>query len=350
MRIGTIGSISCFTILLLLLGLHGTPAISSAQEGTGIGEEAIPGAAQLICRSESDQEGPIARPSPALQGGGPSGLEIYQEPATGMEFVRVKGGCYQMGDTLGDGNPNEIPVHEVCVDDFYLGLYEVTVGQFRQFVDATGYRTEAERGDGAWHVSDQGELKKEPHINWKNPGFPQTDRHPVVCVSWNDAQAFLDWLSQESGKAFRLPTEAEWEYAARSGGKNYEYSWGNGDPSGNIADESAKREFPWASIWWRGYDDGYVYAAPVGSFSPNELGLFDMTGNVWEWCQDRYGKDYYASSPKNNPTGPDSGVLRIGRGGSWYSVPRNVRTAYRFRGWPSERLDGNGFRVALSLR
>jgi formylglycine-generating enzyme required for sulfatase activity len=337
-------------VFLLLLFIFLAIAPSSAQEGTEIGEEAISAVVQLICRSAPAQEGPVALPSPALQGEGPSGLETYKEPTTGMEFVLVKGGSYQMGDTLGDGNPNERPIHEVCVDDFYLGQFEVTVGQFRQFVNATGYRTEAERGDGALHVNDQGELKKEAHINWKNPGCSQTDRHPVVCVSWNDAHAFLDWLSQKSGKAFRLPTEAEWEYAARSGGKSYKYSWGNGDPSGNIADESAKRKFPWASIWWQGYDDGYAYTAPVGSFSPNELGLFDMTGNVWEWCQDWYGKDYYASSPKNNPTGPDSGTLRIGRGGSWYSVPRNIRATYRFRGWPSERLDGNGFRVALPLQ
>jgi formylglycine-generating enzyme required for sulfatase activity len=254
-----------------------------------------------------------------------------------------------MGDTFGEGDPDERPVNEVCVGDFSLARYEITVGQFRQFVNATGYRTEAEMEGGAWHVTNQGDVMKGAHINWNNPGFPQTDRHPVVCVSWNDAQAFLDWLSQKTGKAFRLPTEAEWEYAARCGGKGYKYSWGNGSPSDNIADESAKRRFPWAKGWWQGYNDGHVRTAPVGSFSPNELGLFDMGGNVVEWCQDWYGKDYYESGPKDNPTGPDSGEGRVVRGGSWFNDPRNVRAAVRYRFWPSSRDDGLGFRVALPL-
>jgi len=281
-------------------------------------------------------------PSPAVK--------TYRDPTTGMEFVFIKGGCYEMGDTFGDGSSGEKPVHEVCVDDFYLGKYEVTVGQFRAFVNATGYRAEAEKGDGAYHFTGS-EAKMGANINWRNPGFSQTDDHPVVCVSYHDAVAFVEWLSRTAGKTYRLPTEAEWEYAARSGGKRYKYSWGNGSPSGNINDISLKREFPKRldSIW-EGYNDGYAFTAPVGSFPPNELGLYDMTGNVSEWCSDWFGEKYYSEGRRTNPQGPDSGQLRVIRGGSWDSSPWNLRASLRVRGVPSFRGDGDGFRLAFSAR
>jgi formylglycine-generating enzyme required for sulfatase activity len=272
----------------------------------------------------------------------------YQDPVTGIEFVLVKGGCYRMGDTSGDGESDQRPVHEVCVDDFYLGRTEVTVGQFEKFVSATRYQTEAEREGLAFALTYRGWAKVADR-NWRNPGFPQTDRHPVVCVSWNDARAFLDWLSKKTGKAVRLPTEAEWEYAARCGGKNYKYGQADEGPSGNIADEALWRA-KGVTVWWKGYDDGFVYTAPVKSFSPNEVGLYDMIGNVWEWCQDWYGNDYYAGSPKDNPSGPGSGASRVVRGGSWYSEPGFVPVAFRFGVSPSERMDGLGFRVALPLQ
>ena len=271
----------------------------------------------------------------------------YQDPVTGMEFVLVKGGCFPMGDTFGDGDADEKPVHRVCVGDFYMGKFEVTLGQFRQFVQETGYRTEAERGDGSYYFTGT-EWKKGQDINWKNPGFAQTDRHPVVCVSYNDAMAFAEWLSRKSGRTIRLPTEAEWEYAARSGGKKYKYSWGNGSPSANIADLSTKKQFPkWPWPIWEGYDDGYVYTAPVGTYQPNGLGLYDMSGNAWEWCADWYGEKYYGESPKENPYGPASGEKRVFRGGSWFNDPRYVRAASRGRNDPSNRNDNYGFRLVL---
>ena len=135
-----------------------------------------------------------------------------------MEMVWVAGGTFQMGDQFGDGSSDEKPVHTVTVSDFYIGATEVTVGQFREFVEATGYVTEAEKGDGAyiWMGSS---WDKKRDANWRNPYFQQTDRNPVVCVSWHDAVAYGNWLSQETGDHYRLPAEAEWEYAARSGGK-----------------------------------------------------------------------------------------------------------------------------------
>ena len=279
-----------------------------------------------------------------------AGARSFKDPVTGMEFVFVKGGCFQMGDTFGDGASDEKPVHQVCVDDFYLGKYEVRVGDFRKFVNETGYRTEAESGDGCYTYNGSDWTKKNRDANWRNPGFAIDDRHPVVCVSWNDSMAFIDWLKGKTGKQYRLPTEAEWEYAGRNGGKQHKYSWGNGDPSGNIADESAKRRF-FGWTMWNGYDDGYIFTAPVGSFRPNELGLYDMTGNVWEWCSDWHGENYYQGSPRNNPQGPSSGSSRVLRGGSWDSSPRLVRAAYRLGLDPSLRdLSDGGFRLGLSAR
>lgn len=275
-----------------------------------------------------------------------SDMRSYRDPTTGMEFLLLKGGCFDMGDTFGDGEADEKPVHEVCLKDFYLGKYEVTVGQFRQFIKDSGYRTEAEKGEGCYYWIGK-EWKNDPKKNWRSPGFTQKDEHPVVCISYNDALAFIDWLAKKTGRTYRLPTEAEWEYAARSGGKKYKYSWGEGSPSGNIADLSAKEAF---SDWliWEGYDDGYVYTAPVGSFPPNELGIRDMTGNVWEWCSDWYGEKYYSESPKDNPRGPNSGQFRVVRGGSWANGPRNVRASNREGSEPLYRNDTIGFRLALS--
>jgi formylglycine-generating enzyme required for sulfatase activity len=283
-------------------------------------------------------------------------------------MVLIPGSWFDMGDTFGDGEDDEKPVHQVYVNDFYLGKHEVTVGEFRKFVRATGYRTEAEKGDGAY-VWDGSEWVKKNDANWLYPYFNQTDDHPVVCVSWNDVVAYCNWRSEEaslklvytingsnvsadfSAKGYRLPNEAEWEYAARSGNKGYKYSWGNGNPSGknggNIADEAAKRKFSSWSIW-EGYDDGYIFTAPIGSFNANEFGLFDMTGNVWEWCWDWYGSDYYKTSPGRNPRGPESGSYRVLRGGSWDVKPDDVRSASRGYRTPDNR-GRIGFRISRTF-
>ncbi len=271
----------------------------------------------------------------------------FADPVTGMEFVFIKGGCFEMGDTFGDGDNAEKPVHEVCVDDFYLGKYEVTIGEFRKFVDATGYRTEAEKGDGCFTWTGE-KWEMDRSASWRSPGFPINDKHPVVCVSWNDAVAYARWMKGRGGKTYRLPTEAEWEYAARDGGKKIKYSWGNGEPTGNIADESFKRRFPKWDIW-SGYDDGYVYTAPVGSFRLNGLGLYDMTGNVWEWCADWYDENYYQNSPKDNPRGPGNGQIRVLRGGSWVSNPWFGRAAVRVGVFLAKRYGSYGFRLGLSV-
>jgi formylglycine-generating enzyme required for sulfatase activity len=261
------------------------------------------------------------------------------------DMVPVKGGCYQMGDIFRDIQSSEKPVHEVCVDDFFIGMFEVTVGEFRRFVDDTGYRTEAESQDGCHSWIGDGKEEKIKDHNWSNTGFPQTERDPVVCVSWNDAYNYIQWLNKEEGSNYRLLTEAEWEYAARSRGREYQYSWGNGAPSGNVADESAKEALSGLNIW-KGYRDGYAYTAPAGSFRPNELGIYDMSGNAYEWVTDWQEDDYYGHSPKSNPKGPDKGKYKILRGGAWDLQPDTARTTSRYWNEAGARAVCMGFRLA----
>lgn len=249
-------------------------------------------------------------------------------------MVLVKGGCFQMGDVL---------AHEVCIDDLYLSKYELTAGEFRSFVEKTGYRTEAERQDGCHSWSGSKE-KKRKDFSWRNTNFPQTDRDPVICVSWNDAQEYIKWLNKITGKDYRLPTEAEWEYAARSRGKAYIYSWGNGGPSGNIADDKAKELI--GKTGEHSYNDGYAFTSPAGSFKPNELGIFDMSGNVSEWTADWFDKDYYEHSPKDNPTGPASGECKVIRGASWNPLLPLFTITKRLCSVPGARGSWLGFRLA----
>ena len=226
--------------------------------------------------------------------------DVFTDSATGMQMVFVKGGCYQMGDTFGDGYANEKPVHEVCVNDFYIGKYEVTQGQWQR-------------------------------IMGNNPSYYKNcgDNCPVEQVSWNDIQQFIQRLNNQSGKQYRLPTEAEWEYAARSGGKSEKYA------GGNDVD---------AVAWYDGNSGRETH--PVGQKQPNGLGLYDMSGNVWEWCSDWYGEKYYGQSFRDNPDGPSSGSYRVLRGGSWGDDPWGVRVANRGRYVPVDRFYNIGFRLA----
>jgi len=257
-----------------------------------------------------------------------------RDTVTGMELIFVKGGCYQMGDTFGDGENDEKPMHEVCVDNFYMGKYEVTNEQFRKF------RSNHNSGDyGGFSFND--------------------DNQPVVSVSWEDANEFIKWLNENSpltkgGRGlYRLPTEAEWEYAARGGTRNRNYWGDNKDDAcryANVHDRTSKSKFtglPWEN---HNCDDGYAVASPVGRFQPNAFGLYDMMGNVWEWCQDWYADDYYRKSPKNNPGGASSGQYRVLRGGSWSNGPLDLRASFRYWGGPALRGIFDGFRLVLSAQ
>ena len=260
----------------------------------------------------------------------------------GMELQLIPAGEFDMGNRLTaeelavlfESNPedfeNEFPRHRVGITKpFYLGKHEVTVGQFRKFIDGSGYRTNAKTdGEGGfgWSEREATFIGRDPKYNWQETGFPQNDQHPVVNVSWNDAVAFCEWLTRKEGTRYRLPTEAEWEYACRAGTTSL--FWHGDDPAelariGNVADGTAKARFSdWTTITER---DGYVFSAPVGQFQPNPFGLYDMHGNVWEWCQDWYDADYYANSAHTDPQGPLSGFSRLARGGSWGFYVRHAR-------------------------
>lgn len=277
-------------------------------------------------------------------------FDFDRVPGMRAGMVFMEGGCFVMGDRFGDGNPDEKPTHEVCVDDFYISKYEVTVAAFKVFVDDTGYITEAEKGQGCITLNDTFWLP-DPALSWKNPGFPQKPENPVVCLSHNDAMAYIDWKDKKSRTPYRLLTEAEWEYASRSKGKNYKYPWGNNpeEPYGNIYDKSAHRNIaPIAALG--NYHDGYVHTAPVASFAPTILGVHDMSGNVWEWVQDYYDKRYYQSSPRQNPSGPPRGDMRVIRGGSWYSKQSCLRTSRRAMVPPEQSSTIVGFRLGLSAK
>jgi formylglycine-generating enzyme required for sulfatase activity len=248
----------------------------------------------------------------------------------------------------------EHPQHRVRITKpFYLGDCHVTRGQFRQFVADASYTTDAEKGEkpGGWGWDPDagaGKFVFNEKYSWRNAGFAQRDEHPVVNVSWNDAVAFCKWLSRKEGNTYRLPTEAEWEYACRAG-TTTRY-WSGDDPEtlakvGNVADATAKAQFPDWKYTIKA-SDGYAFTAPVGSFKPNAFGLYDMHGNAWQWCADWYGTEYYAASPADDPTGPRSGKLRVLRGGSWNLGPDFARSAKRLRCAPDERSDLAGFRVA----
>lgn len=256
----------------------------------------------------------------------PSPGSVFTDSFSGMVFVPVPGGCYKMGDTQGDGQGDEKPVHEVCVDGFSMGKYEVTNAQYRKFDpdhDSGTYEGNSLNGDS----------------------------QPVTGVSWNDAVKYAQWLSKRSGRAYRLPTEAEWEYAARGGtaGRNY---WGD-DPvkaclAANGADLTAKSQWPDWTI--TGCTDGYKVSAPVGRFQPNAFGLHDMMGNAWEWTNDWYDAEYYFESPKDNPRGPSSGSLRIPRGGGWGNASECVRVSDRNGFAPDFSILFLGFRLASSTQ
>jgi sulfatase modifying factor 1 len=250
----------------------------------------------------------------------PSGTRSQTFP-NGIEFVHIPGGTFEMGDTFAEGLPNEFPVHTVTLDDYYLSATEVTFDQYDAFCEATGRR---KAGDEGWG---RGAL-------------------PVINVHWEDVNAFCRWLSEETGRDIRLPTEAEWEYAAREGGKKVRF--GNGkdlaDPGEINYDGSEDYKEPYSRP---GIVRGRSH--PVGSFAPNALGLYDMSGNVWEWCSDYDKGTYYKNSPQNNPQGPSSGYFRVLRGGSWRDPAEYVRASVRINHYPGDGYYYHGFRLAMTF-
>ena len=215
-----------------------------------------------------------------------------------IEMVYVEGGTFTMGDS--DGDSDEKPTHSVTLSPYYIGKYEVTQAQWKS-------------------------------VMGNNPSYFKGDNLPVESVSWDDVQEFISKLNAATDKKYRLPTEAEWEYAARGGrkGQGYKYS-GSNDIS---------------SVAWCDEGNSGDKTHPVGQKQPNELGLYDMSGNVWEWCADWHGS--YSSSSQTNPTGLSGGSYRVLRGGSWYHNARSCRVSFRYSNNPSVRRHLNGFRLVL---
>jgi len=351
------------------------------------------------CQTSTDSSGantccmpeePVSRFLYATNTGNPKLRNNSREIPDGM--VLIAGGIFEMGaKEKRFAKPNEFPVHKVRLDSFYMDRYPVTNAQFNEFVEATGYVTTAEQKIN-WE-----EMKKQlppgtpkppdsllvpssmvfkspdrrvsqghymswwqmvPGADWRHPLGPESsierlDDHPVVHVSWHDAQAYAKW----AGK--RLPTEAEWEYAARGGHNNYIYPWGN-EPVNEDKANFWQGNFPYKNL----AKDGFGWTAPVGSFSPNGHGLFDMAGNVWEWTADWYHSGYYAALAEkgiaNNPRGPgkslgqmNSGIPgKVMRGGSFLcndSYCAGYRASARMKSSPDSGMMHLGFRCVKDV-
>jgi len=246
----------------------------------------------------------------------------------GMEFVLIPAGKFIMGSPANEAGryENEGPQREVQIaKPFYLGKYEVRISEFREFVKAVQFKTDAETNGGAY-VPVKDKWQRKEGVHWMNPGFSQKDDHPVVCLAWTDAVEYCKWLAKKTGHSYRLPTEAEWEYACRAGTQQA-YSFG---PDSRELSRNG----------WYGENSGGK-TRPVGQKKPNPWGLFDMHGNAREWCLDWYGK--YTPEAAVDPAGPLRGSVRVLRGGSWASPARDLRCAERRNGMGgSERA---GFRL-----
>ncbi|MCW5772806.1 MAG: formylglycine-generating enzyme family protein [Rhodospirillaceae bacterium] len=260
------------------------------------------------------------------------------------EMVDLPAGRFTMGSPDEAKDPDayaaERPQHTVVIArPFAIGRFEVTLGQFELFVRAENYKPTA---DCRIYVH-PGRWERDPKAGWTWPQFEQGNNHPVVCVNWHDAVKYAEWLSRKTGKRYRLPTEAEWEYAARAGSTAVR-PWGS-DPNnacryGNVADKRAR-------VPWSGHDcdDEAAFTAPVGSYRPNAFGLFDMMGNAWEWVQDCFVEDYANAPGDGSAVARPDCKFRVIRGGAWLSRPRDVRSAQRGYQIPAFGNYSVGFRV-----
>ncbi|HNQ89129.1 MAG TPA: formylglycine-generating enzyme family protein [Verrucomicrobiota bacterium] len=260
---------------------------------------------------------------------------------TRMKLAQLPNGEFMMGSPPTEDRrwDHEGPQHLVRLSrPFWMALHPVTVGQFRAFVDAMRYRTEAERDGGGGFAWVNGDSVQDPRYTWRNVGFDQTDDEPVVNVSWNDAAAFCQWLTHVEGLRFRLPTEAEWEYACRAG-TTTPFHFGSTLSS---TQANFDGQYPYGEEARGPYLER---TSRVGAYTPNAFGLYDMHGNVWEWCADWYAEEYYRPGEIHDPKGPPTGVGRVIRGGGWRSFGEYCRSAFRYSVDPAVSDYPYGFRV-----
>jgi formylglycine-generating enzyme required for sulfatase activity len=301
-----------------------------------------------------------------------SGVRAQQAPATnypplltntlGMVFVLIPAGEFQMGSRdrevqaflfemeqknvaawYRQSPPSEIPRHPVrLAQPFYFGAHEVTVGSFSNFVQQTGYRTDAERDGAGGDGRSEGKWTRRAEFNWRNMGYNRDDTEPVVNVTWNDAVAFCEWLSKKERARYRLPTEAEWEYACRAG-TTTRYFWGDTDEH--------RDEYVWHA------ENAGGFPHPVAQLKSNAFGLFDLNGNVYEYCSDWFSTNWYQKAALEaqrngiliNPTGPSAGTEKVVRGGSWGTAPMHCRSAFRGGAGLTHRNMRDGFRVVREV-
>ncbi|MBQ3690483.1 MAG: formylglycine-generating enzyme family protein [Bacteroidales bacterium] len=245
----------------------------------------------------------------------PAVSTISAQIANPPAMIDVKGGTFKMGNK--DGYEDEQPVHNVTLSDFSIGKYEVTVAQYKQFCNETNRRMPADP-PAAWYE------EHDKAVKWQ-----WNDNHPIVNVTYFDAIAYCDWLSQKYGGKYSLPTEAQWEYAAKGGKNSKNYAYAGSDDIDEVA--------------WYDETTGEKGIHPVGKLKPNELGIYDMSGNAWEWCLDYYGK--YTSASVKDPAGPTKGTYRVIRGGSWYYVEDMAKVTSRDGPQPRFTNYNYGFRV-----
>jgi formylglycine-generating enzyme required for sulfatase activity len=266
-----------------------------------------------------------------------STFAVFSSPPTGApvandgygDFVFVPQGPFRMGDNFGDGDPRERPVHVVDLDAFYIAKHEVTNGQWNRFRDDPGY-------DDPKFWPGGRPLPKDQSPYWNDPrnhggGTPGSDNYPVLAVNWDGAVAYCNWLSSKTGKKYRLPTEAEWEKAAR-GVDQRKYPWGNAIDS-SYANFVGTQPFDTARIV--GFFDGSQRDSLRTHNNASPYGAMDMAGNVMEWCSDWYSRDYYSVSPRKNPKGPSTGAYRVLRGGTFFMEEFELRSYARTAAWPS---------------
>ncbi len=259
---------------------------------------------------------------------------------TAFNFSKIKGGTFYMGDL--DGQQDELPIRNVKINSFYLQTTEVTIEQYSNFQTSENNSLD----NGCWYFESGWKYSKV--LNWKNPGYQQDENHPIVCVSWIDIQRFIDHINSLSKHQFRLPTEAEWEYAARANSTTTFY-WGS-DPKGlcthaNASDLQTLKRFP--SFVSNQCDDGFLETAPVGSFQSNPFGLYDIYGNAWEWTQDCWNDSYINAPLDGSAWLAGDCSRRVFRGGGWGDNPKFARSSLRNRAPSEQRKDDIGFRLVL---
>lgn len=274
-------------------------------------------------------------------------MTILRDCADCPELVILPPGKFMRGAGEDDAaaDASEFPRHEVRIaSPFAIATTPVTAADFAIFVEATDYRI-----DGGCHTLTPEGWQVDKAASWRAPGFPQAPDHPVVCVSWHDAVAYAEWMSGKTGAAYRLPSEAEWEYAARGGtmGTNF---WGDDDrltcDYANVNDLTAKNKVAKVA---EPCDDGFLHTSPVGSFRPNPHGLYDMVGNVWVWLADCWLGDYRLGPRDGRPGAAENCGIRALRGGSWTDTPGPIRIGAREHRLPEDRLSIVGFRLARDI-